>query len=86
VQADYPGQQESNIEHGWAALRWLECGVENCKSPVPVFVHKNDSTTPEDNQQESGTSNTSQPIPALLCRDFHPVAEEKVRDLLTHLP
>ena len=81
LQADYPGQEESNTEHGWAVVTWLECGVENCKSFVPVFAQKNAATSPEQDSAPGATTS----IPALFCRDFHPVAEEKIRSLLPHL-
>jgi hypothetical protein len=82
---DYTALGEGNNENGMAFVGFLQCGVEGCKSPAPVFARESDSTTPEDNQKESGIRNTNQPIPALYCRGSHPVAAEKVRELLHFL-
>jgi len=79
---DYEVPEERNVENGWAFVTWLGCGLETCKSPVPVFAHKNAATTQE---QDSAPSGATTSIPALYCRGIHPVAAELIRNLLEHL-
>lgn len=50
--ADLKESAVAEIGPTWEVADWLRCVEETCKSPVPVFLEWNESTTLEDRQKD----------------------------------